>query len=94
MAPFSRTSFADEPVRDLHERVLRSVCKRGGNRAGARVNAQPVAGELGIEMNDLFRTVLSLVDYGFLAYLGAGPVVEITQLGARRCADEPSGSDG
>lgn len=87
MSPFARLGFADEPVLDLNESVLRSICARGESRPGARVNAHPVAAELGIEVNRLFRTVLALVDCGFLNYLGAGPTVEITELGARQCRD-------
>lgn len=91
MSPFARLGFAEEPVVDLNDSVLRAICARGDSRAGARVNAHPVAAELGIEANTLFRTVLALVDCGFLNYLGAGPTVEITELGARQCPDPGEG---
>lgn len=87
MSPFARLGFADEHVVDLNDRVLRSICARGDSQPGARVNAQPVAEELGIEANTLFRTVVTLVDCGFLNYAGAGPTVEITELGARQCRE-------
>lgn len=70
---------------ERHEELLRSICGRGGHREGAEVRVRPLAAELGLELRHLFAAVVELVDMECLEYVGAGPVVRITALGAERC---------
>jgi hypothetical protein len=81
------------PETDLNDRVLRAICARAGHREGARVEARPLAAELGIELKELFSAIVVLVDSDFLEYRGAGPLVDVTRLGALRCGHLASSTE-
>lgn len=70
---------------DLPELLLRAICEDGGHQEGAVVDVRPLLSRLGIPPRELFAAVMTLEDRGMLQYLGAGPIVRVTALGATHC---------
>lgn len=68
-----------------HEALMRAICANGGHVVGTTVNVRNAADSLDLDLFALYKSVLDLVDANFLEYLGAGPKVRVTALGAEVC---------
>lgn len=77
---------------DFPELLLRAICESGGHAEGAVVDIRPLLRTLDVAPRELFATIVKLVDGDLLEYLGAGPVVRLTALGAKQCGHRPRDS--